>query len=97
MRRKHEEEGPEPSEGPVEPNPIISLEQFTTLLHKQALSGDTHCRSRVSTQGLVGEGDEISKVIAVHVWEATGFKFTYSWFPFEVQWLMSPTIHLDSG
>ena len=38
MTRKHEEEDPEPSEGPAEPNPIVSLEQFTTLITNKPLA-----------------------------------------------------------
>ena len=46
-----------------------------------AISADVY----VSTQGLVREDDEISKVIAACLWEATSFRFTYGWFPFEVK------------
>src|SRR5258708_24152546 len=38
-----DEEGPDPSEGPAEPSPITSIEQFAALLHQQAIMGDINC------------------------------------------------------
>ena len=42
----------------------------------------------VSTQGLSGEADDLCTVIIGHVWEATGFRYTYGQFTLEGQWLM---------
>jgi len=58
-KRKRDEEGPDPSEDPAEPDRTTSIEQFTALLHKQALTGDPCCFAHVSTQGLDGEVGEI--------------------------------------
>jgi len=77
LKRKRNEEGLDPAEDPPEPDPTISIEQFTTMLHDRALSGDLCCRMRVSTQGLAGEEAEVVKVIVGRVREATGFRFTY--------------------
>ena len=96
-KRKRDEEGLNPSGVPEEPEPILPVEQFTVLLRELALGGDPSCRTRVSTQGLVGEDGEVFKVIIGRVWEATGFRFTYGWFSLEVQSLMFPIIQLDSG
>jgi len=89
-KRKRDGEGLDPSEDPAEPSPTIFIEQFTALLHEQALADDICCSARVSTQGLTGEVDEICKKLVGRVWEATGFRFTYGWFPLEEQWLMLP-------
>src|SRR6266404_1768114 len=75
-RRKRAEEG---SEDPVEPNTILSIENFTALLHQQAIAGDINWSGCVSTQELPGEAEDAFKAIAVHVWEATGFRFKYGW------------------
>ena len=80
-KRKHDEEGP------AGPNLAISLEQFTELLRQQALTGDINCSTCVSTQGL---SNEVENVIIKHVWEVTGFRFTYGWFLLNVQWLKFP-------
>ena len=74
---------PDPSGDPAEPDRTISLEQFTALLHEQALTSDISCSARVFTQGLTGEVDEIFAVIVGRVWEATRFRFTYDRLPLE--------------
>ena len=56
--------------------PFLSIEQFTTILTKNAQMGDFCCRARVSTEGLTGDEEGMSKVVVNHVWEATGFRFT---------------------
>ena len=84
-KRKRDEDGAHPSEDPAEPAPIGSIDQFTELLRQQALEGGICCRMRVSTQGLAAEEDEIIKIIAGRVWEATGFRFTFVWLLLEVQ------------
>jgi len=76
-KRKRDEEGLDPSEDPAEPNPTISIEQFTALLREQALAENICYSARVSTQGLTGEVDEICSKAVGRVWEATGFRFTY--------------------
>ena len=95
-KRKRDEEGPDPSEHPVEPSATVSIAQFTEELQKCAPRGDICYSARISTQGLDGDEDEICKVIVGCVWEATGFRFTYDWFPLEVQWLTFPIIPLDT-
>ena len=84
-KRKRDEDGAHPSEDPAEPARIGSIDQFTELLRQQALEGGICCRMRVSTQGLAAEEDEIIKIIAGRVWEATGFRFTFVWLLLEVQ------------
>jgi hypothetical protein len=87
-KRKRDEEGPDPSGDPAKPNHTISVEEFMELLKEKALTGVISYSSRVSTQGLHGTADEICASIAGRVWEATGFGFTYNWFPLERPWLM---------
>ena len=84
-KRKRDEECP------AGPNLVISLEQFTEHLRQQALTGSIDWSARVSTQGLSGE---VENVIVKHVWEATGFRFTYGWFLLNVQWLKFPLLQL---
>ena len=84
-KRKRDEDDAHPSEDPVEPTPIRSIDEFTELLHQQALQGEICCRIRVSTQGLAAEEDAIFNIIAGRVWEATGFRFTFVWLLPEVQ------------
>jgi hypothetical protein len=60
-------------EGPAEP-PIKSIEDFMVLLCQQALTGAINYSACVSTQGVAVD---VEKVITGHVWEATGFRFTY--------------------
>lgn len=76
-KRKRVEEVDGPSGDPPETNRPISLEQFTTLLHQQALTGDINCVACVSTQGLFGEDDKVCAAIVARVWKSTGFRFTY--------------------
>ena len=80
-KQKHTEEG---SDDPVEPGHIISIEEFTASLRQQACMDDISYHAHVSTQGLPEEADEAFNVIAVRVWEATGFRFTYGWYLLEV-------------
>ena len=80
LKRKRNEEDP----NLAELDPTISIEQRTTMLHEQALRGDLCCRMRVSTQGLAVAEAEVIRVIVGRVWEATGFRFTYGWFPLEL-------------
>jgi len=65
---------------PPEPGPAISIEQFTELLHQQALTGDICCRAHVSTHVIAAEEEEEFKILARRVWEATGSRFTSVWF-----------------
>ena len=76
-KRKRVEEGSDLCGDPGEPDFPISLEQLTAQLREQALTGMISCSTRVSTQGLSGEADEICSIVIGHVWEATGFRFTY--------------------
>ena len=66
------------------------------LLCQQALTGEIYYPAYISTEGLPRDTDEAFKVISGHVWEATGFRFTYGQFPLEVQGLMLPIIQSDS-
>lgn len=76
-KRKRVEECPDLYGDPGEHDPIISLEQLTAQLHEEALAGVISCSTRVSTQELSGEAEDICSVIVGRVWEATGFRFTY--------------------
>ena len=87
-KRKQDEEGPDLSRGPAEPDRSISVKQFTALLREQALTGVISCSARVSAQGLADNVDGICTALVGRVWEATGFRFTYGRFPLEGQWLM---------
>lgn len=89
QKLKRAEEG---SEDPVEPNTILSMEDFTTLVHQQAIAGDINWSGCVSTQELPREAEDAFKAIAACVWAATGFRFQYGCFPLEVQLLMHPPI-----
>ena len=72
----------------VQQSPVpLSIAQFTTRVHKLTPRGVISYSVHISTQGLAGDKGEIRKVIIGHVWEATGFRFAYGWFPLEVQWL----------
>ena len=87
-KRKRDEEGPDLSRGPAEPDRPLSIEQFTALLREKALTGVISCSARVSAQGIAGNADGICTVLVGHVWEATGFWFMYGRFPLEGQWLI---------
>ena len=87
-KRKQDEEDIDLLGDPTELDQLISIEHFMALLHEKALAGVFSCSAHVSTQGLDGNTDEMCKVIVGHVWEATGFHFTYAWFPLEGKWLM---------
>jgi len=82
-KRKRDEEGPGTHGDTPEPDRILSIKQFTTLLREKALTGVISCSAHVSTEGLDGEEEGICSRIVGHVWEATGFRFTYDWFRFE--------------
>jgi hypothetical protein len=92
MKRKRADD---PSEVSAEPSPPRSIEQFTTVLHQQAHTDNFCCRARVSTEGLAGNEDDLLKVLAGRVWEATGFRFMCVWFPPEGQELTLSNIRLD--
>ena len=84
-KRKRDEDNAHPSEDPVEPAPTRSIDEFMELLHQQALQGKICCHIHVSMQGLAAEEDAMLNIIAGHVWEATGFRFTFVWLLPEVQ------------
>ena len=84
-KRKRDDEGLDLSGDPAEPDRSITIEQFTVLLREKGLTGVISCSARVSTQGLVGNADEMCTAIVGRVWEATGFRFTYGQFPLEVK------------
>jgi len=73
LKQKHDEDGPNPSEDPVEPDPVISTEEFTALLHEQAHNSNLCCQACVSTQGMDEEEEEVFKVIVRRIWHATGY------------------------
>ena len=79
-KRKRDEECLNPSESPATPDPIIPIEKFTELLRELARGPEIDWRTCVSTQGMVGEEEDISKLILRRVWDATGFRFTYGGF-----------------
>jgi len=76
-KRKRDEENPDPSGDQVGRDPIISIEEFAASLHEQALMGNIHYSTCVSTQLLAGENNEVCAGILGRVWESTGFRFTY--------------------
>src|SRR5258708_35384226 len=80
------------SKGPVEPNCILSIEDFMASLCQQALTGEISYPAYISTEELPGDTDEVLKVISACMWEVTGFRFTYGQFPLEVQGLILPII-----
>src|SRR5258706_15473953 len=73
-KRKRDEEGPYTYGDTPEPDRILSIKQFTTLLREKALTGVISCSAHVSAQGLDGEEEDICSGIVGHVWEATGFR-----------------------
>ena len=92
-KRKRDEEGPDASRDPGEPNRTISLEQFTTQLHENALTGTISYSANISTQELSGEADDLCTVIVGRVWEATGFRFTCGRFiPLDLGTMANPPI-----
>ena len=76
-KRKRDDERLDLPGDPAEPDRSISIEQFTALLREKALTGVISFSTRVSTQGLAGNADEMCSAIVGRVWEATGFRFTY--------------------
>ena len=50
-----------------------------TQLCEEALTGVISCSTCISTQDLSGEADDICSIVIGHMWEATGFRFTYVW------------------
>jgi hypothetical protein len=85
LKRKRNKESFHTSESLEERNYAVSIEQFTALLRQKAPMDDLHFRAHVSTQGLVEEEEEIFKRIVKCIWDATGFRFTFVWFPLWVQ------------
>lgn len=76
-----------PTQNPIDPT--LPVEQFTVLLRELALRGDPSRRTRVSTEGLAGEEEDLYKVIILlGVCEGTGFKVTLGRFLLETQWLI---------
>lgn len=55
--------------------PLLSIEQFTTILTNRAQIGDLCYHAHISTQELTGDEEGMCKVIVNRVWEATGFRF----------------------
>ena len=47
-KQKQDEEGPDLSRGPAEPDQSISVKQFTALLREKALTGVISCSAHVS-------------------------------------------------
>ena len=76
-KRKQDEDSIDLTEDPAEPDWSISIEEFMVLLREKALTGAISWSTCVSTQGLVGNADEMCTAIVGHVWEATRFRFTY--------------------
>ena len=62
-KRKRVEEGPDLCGDPGEPDLPISLEQLTAQLREEALTGAISCSTRVSTQELSGEADDICSIV----------------------------------
>ena len=76
-KRKRDEDGNDASRVPAGPDRVISIDQFMAVLREQRVTGVISFSARVSIQGSYGEEDVICTAIARHVWEATGFRFTY--------------------
>ena len=99
LKPERDEKGPDSSEDSLELDPATSSEQFMALLHGQALRGDLCCQTCISTQLIAeDEAEEMFQAIVGRVWDATGFRFTFVWFPLagiEVKWLIFSTIQLD--
>ena len=76
-KQKQVEAGTEPCGDPGEPDCVVSLEQFAARLHEEAKTGVISYSARVSTEELSGEVEDMCTAIVGHVWEATGFRFTY--------------------
>jgi hypothetical protein len=55
---------------------VLSVDQFTAQLANRAPDGSLRCCTRIATQGMVGNTKEVANIIAGHVWEATGYRFT---------------------
>jgi len=72
--------------GAEELDHVVSLEQLTTLLHQQALTGTIDFGASVSAQVLPEEAATAFNVFFGHAWEATRFRFTYGWFLLDVRW-----------
>ena len=96
-KRKCDEGITSPSESQEEPNSVIPIEQFTELLCELACGCEINCCTHISLQGMVEEEDKIFKLIVKHVWEATGFRFTYVWFCLRHKWLITPSVRSASG
>ena len=75
-KRKRENEGPDTLRSALMDTPLLSIEQFTTILTNHAQMGDLCYHAHVSTQELTGDEEGMIKVIVNRVWEATGFRFT---------------------
>ena len=75
-KQKHNEEGFDMNGDTPEPGHILSIKEFTTLLHKKAVTGVFSYSAQVSTQRIDGEDEYMCSRIIGHVWEATGFQFT---------------------
>ena len=73
-KRKRDDEGYHPSESQVE---AIPIEQFMEMLRELAQGHDLNCRTHVSMQGMTEEGHGIFNIIVKHLWDTTGFRFTY--------------------
>jgi hypothetical protein len=85
LKRKHNEEDFHTSQSSERRDSAISIEQFTALLRQQAPMGDLRFQAHVSTQGLVEDEEDMFKRIVKCVWDATGFRFTFVWFPLWLQ------------
>ena len=63
-------------EEPLTIDSVLPFDQFPALLANLASDGSLHCRIHVNTEGMVGDAKEVADIVAGHVWEATGYRFT---------------------
>jgi hypothetical protein len=83
-KRKHDEDITMPSMPSESQGSIIPIERFTELLAELAQGCEIDYRTYASRQRMVEEEEGIFKLIVKHVWEATGYRFTYVWLLLEV-------------
>jgi len=76
LKRKHDNDDTEEPMDLRNNDSALPLDQFTTLLANQASDGSLSCRMRVTTEGMVEGSKGTADIIAGHVWEATGYRFT---------------------
>jgi len=54
----------------------LPIDQFMALVANRASDGSLSCCTHVTTEGMVGDTKETADIVAGHIWEATGYRFT---------------------